>query len=116
MTSLDISTNNISKMDMKLSDIFDYADKNISHTRWSLGRASKNQACAIGAVAFVLSGGKTTYSHNLKKIDPTIRERYRTLLREFRERDKYHLNLVFYNDFLFYSWKKLADKCRSLGL
>ena len=103
-------------MQISLSEIFDYADKNLNHARWIFGDAKHNLCCAVGAVSYVLSNGKTTYAGSLKKIDPNLRKRYRFLLKEFQKRDKYHIPLFIYNDWFFYSFNNLAHKCRSLGL
>lgn len=103
-------------MELSLSEIFDYADKNLKQARWICGDAKHNLSCAVGAVSYVLSNGKTTIPVRLKKIDPKLKERYKFLCKEFIKRDKYHIPLAFYNDWLFYSFKRLAEKCRSLGL
>lgn len=107
---------NKNPLELSLSEIFDYADKNVRQARWIFGDAKHNLCCAVGAVSFVLSDGLTTYGPNLKKINPELRARYRFLLKEFRRRDKYHIPLFVYNDYFFYSFKRLAEKCRSLGL
>src|SRR5690348_8622902 len=112
-TSLAITKN---KMEMSLSEIFEYADKNFKHAYWIYGDAKRNLCCANGAVAFILSDGKTTNPYKLKKIDPKLRERYTQLSKEFERKDWLHLTPSWYNDFGMYSFKKLAEKCRRMGL
>ena len=104
------------KMEMSLSEIFDYADKNMKHAYWIYGSAKHNLCCANGAVAFILSDGRTTNPYKLKSINPKLSERYRELREAFAKKDWLGLTPNWYNDFGMYSFKKLAEKCRNMGL
>lgn len=103
------------KMEMKLSEMFDYADKNLRHAVIIYGMPKYNLCCAVGTVAYILSDGKTTNPRKLKKIDMRLWQRYKELTKEFSKRN-HQINLVILNDWLFFSFKMLANKCRKLGL
>ena len=98
-------------INMKLSEIWERADKELTQVNGHYGFAKEKEACALGAVNYYVSGGKHVSYSRLTEIQQEESERLRLLFY-----DKWHVDISFLNDKGGWTFKQFAEEAKKLGL
>lgn len=97
---------------IKPSELFDWASKNIKQVRWIVGNQEKKTGCALGSVNWYLTNGQTYKLRKIKKDHPELYKKGK----EWKDKNFPILFLaLILNDYCFLSFKQIGNICRKLG-